>query len=295
MYEIRFPNLGIEFNHVGTGINIGGFEIMFYGIVIAFGFLLGMYASGRVAKKIGIDPEAIFDYVIVMIIPSIIGARLYYVIFSWDYYKNHLGEIINTRGGGLAIYGGIIAAVVVLLIFCRKKKINFFRFSDAAVVGLLIGQILGRWGNFFNREAFGGFTNGPFAMQIPTDYFYKIGRLSEVIESGLYDKAVYVEHSGHVHSFIQVHPTFLYEGMWNLGLLLLILLFLKFRKFDGQLFAIYVIGYGIGRFWIEGLRTDQLLIPGIHVPASQVVAVLFVIFGVIFMTINMKKIRSLKN
>lgn len=295
MYEIRFPNLGIEFEHIGTGISIGGFEIKFYGIVIALGFLLGMYFSSKAAKKIGLNPELVLDYVIWMIVPAIVGARLYYVIFSWDYYRNHLGEIINTRSGGLAIYGGIIAAAIVLFIFCKKKKVSILKFSDIAVIGLLIGQILGRWGNFFNREAFGGFTDGPLAMQIPTDYFLKVGRLSEIIESGLYDKAIYVQHSGHVHAFIQVHPTFLYEGLWNLALLLLIVYMLRHRKFDGQLAAIYAAGYGIGRFWIEGLRTDQLLIPGIKFPASQAVACILVISAVIFVIYQCRRKKCQKS
>lgn len=272
--EIRFPFLGIVFKHVGEGISIGGFEIKYYGMVIALGFLLGMLTAARMAKKNGINPDLVFDFIIAVMIPAIIGARLYYVIFSWDYYKDHLTEILNTRSGGLAIYGGIIASVIVMVIFCRVKKIEFFRLADIAVPGLLIGQILGRWGNFFNREAFGGFTNGPLAMQIPTDYFVKHGRLSEIVDAGLYDQAVFVGSGSHMNTYIQVHPTFLYEGLWNLALLIIIVIMSRHKKFDGQMLVIYAIGYGVGRFWIEGLRTDQLLIPGTQIAVSQVVAAL---------------------
>lgn len=273
--EIRFPFFGIVLKNVGDGINIGGFEIKYYGIVIALGFLLGMLAASRMAKKHGVDPDLVFDFVIVVLIPAIIGARLYYVIFSWDYYKNNLSEILNIRNGGLAIYGGIIASVIAMVIFCRVKKIEFFKLADVAVPGLLIGQIIGRWGNFFNREAFGGFTDGPLAMQIPTDYFVQHGRLSEIVDSGLYDQAVFAGTGSHMTTYIQVHPTFLYEGLWNLALLIIVILMSRYKKFDGELVAIYSIGYGIGRFWIEGLRTDQLLIPGTHIAVSQVIAVLF--------------------
>ena len=138
------------------------------------------------------DPELVFDYLITMIIPAIVGARLYYVIFSWDYYKNHLSEIIQIRNGGLAIYGGVIAGAITLYIFCKKKHLSMLQFGDVAVKGLLVGQILGRWGNFFNREAFGSYTNSLFAMQIPTNFFIEHGRIDEIVSNGLYDKATYV-------------------------------------------------------------------------------------------------------
>ena len=155
-HQIRFPHLGIVLKNVGDGINIGGFEIKYYGMIIATGFLLGLIVSYYAAKHENkFNPELIFDYLIAMIIPAIVGARLYYVIFSWDYYKNHLSEIIQIRNGGLAIYGGVIAGAITLYIFCKKKHISMLQFGDVAVKGLLVGQILGRWGNFFNREAFG--------------------------------------------------------------------------------------------------------------------------------------------
>ena len=246
--EIRFPNLGIVLKNVGEGFHIGNFEIRYYGVMIALGFLFGLTLSYYAAKRTkGFDPEMVFDYLICMVIPAIAGARLYYVIFSWDYYKEHLGEIIEIRNGGLAIYGGIIAAALVLFIFCRVRKVSMAQFTDIAVKGLLVGQILGRWGNFFNREAFGGFTDGLFAMQIPTDFFLEHGRLSEIIESGLYDKAVFLDAGSSAASYIQVHPTFLYESVWNLMVLLFILWFTKRKAFDGELTARYIVNDCTGR------------------------------------------------
>lgn len=279
--EIRFPHLGLVLKHIGDGVNIGGFEIKYYGIMIAMGFFFGLLMVYYAAKRTkGFDEELVFDYLICMIVPAILGARLYYVIFSWDYYKNHLGEILQIRNGGLAIYGGILAAVAVLWIFCKVKKISMLQFSDMLVKGLLIGQILGRWGNFFNREAFGGYTDGLFAMQIPTDYFLNQGRLSEIIEAGLYDKAVFLQSGNDIASYIQVHPTFLYEGLWNLGVLLVILWFTKRKTFDGQLLALYAAGYGIGRFWIEGLRTDSLMIGTTGIRVSQLLAAVIAVAGI---------------
>lgn len=279
--SIRFPHLGILLKNVGDGFSIGGFEIKYYGVIIACGFLFGLIVSYYAAKKAGqFDPELVFDYLICMLIPSIVGARLYYVIFSWDYYKNHLDEIVNIRSGGLAIYGGIIAAVITLFIFCKIRKVSAFQFGDVAIKGLLVGQILGRWGNFFNREAFGGFTDNLFAMQIPTDYFLQQGRLSEIIESGLYDKVVYLTSGNQAVSYIQVHPTFLYESLWNLAVLLLILWFTKRKTFDGELIALYAAGYGIGRFLIEGLRTDSLMLGSTGIRVSQLLALILAIGGI---------------
>ena len=276
-HQIRFPHLGIVLKNVGDGINIGGFEIKYYGMIIATGFLLGLIVSYYAAKHENkFDPELVFDYLITMIIPAIVGARLYYVIFSWDYYKNHLSEIIQIRNGGLAIYGGVIAGAITLYIFCKKKHLSMLQFGDVAVKGLLVGQILGRWGNFFNREAFGSYTNSLFAMQIPTNFFIEHGRIDEIVSNGLYDKATYVVSGNEAATFIQVHPTFLYELLWNIGVLAVVLLWTKKRKYKGQLFLIYLCGYGLGRCWIEGLRTDQLKFFGTQIAISQILsAVLF--------------------
>lgn len=285
--DIRFPNLGIVLEHVPTGITIGGFEIKFYGMVIALGFLAGLFMAQREAKRTGQDPELYMDYLLAMIIPAIAGARVYYVVFSWDYYKRHLSEILMIRNGGLAIYGGILASILTLVVFCKIRKQSILKMADTAVMGLLIGQIMGRWGNFFNREAFGSFTDSLFAMQIPTNYFSSF-QLADLAPSGVLDHIVEVNGA----SYIQVHPTFLYEGLWNLGVLLLLLWFRKRKKADGEMMAIYFMGYGIGRFLIEGLRTDSLYFFHTGIRVSQMLALILVIIGVAIFYEKKRKIRK---
>lgn len=277
---IRFPNLGLTLEHVGREITIGNFSIKYYGIIIALGFAAGLFLSMIEAKRTEQNPEDYLDYLLWVVIPAIIGARAYYVFFSWGYYKDHLLKIFAIREGGLAIYGGVIAAVLVLIIFCKRRKKSFFLMADTATMGLLVGQIIGRWGNFFNREAFGSYTNSLFAMQIPIqDTSYTTPELLE--------KAVQI---GNIN-YIQVHPTFLYEGLWNLGVLFFLFIWRKKKKFDGELICIYLVGYGVGRAWIEGLRTDQLLIGNTGIPVSQVLAGVLAIIGIAAMMINRKKER----
>lgn len=284
--DIRFPNLNLVFSNVGTGITIFGFEIKFYGMIIAVGFLAGLLVAQREARRTGQDPEIYLDYLLTMVIPAIVGARLYYVVFSWDYYKDHLNEILLTRNGGLAIYGGVLAALLTLVIFCKVRKYSPLLMADTAVMGLLIGQIFGRWGNFFNREAFGGYTDGLFAMQIPLSYFHD-GRIADLAASGVYEHLVTVGNQ----SYIQVHPTFLYECLWNIGVLLFLLWFRKRKKWDGQMLAVYFIGYGSGRFLIEGLRTDSLYFMGTGIRVSQMLALILVVLGIVWMIKN-RKIRA---
>ena len=278
--DIRFPHLGIVFSHVGQYIQIGNFKIMYYGIVIAIGFLLGLLVTRLEAKKTGQDVDVYLDYFLYMVIPAIIGARLYYVIFSWDYYKKHPIEILLFRNGGLGIVGGISMAVFVMFLFCKKRKYSFPLMLDTVVMGTLIGQILGRWGNFFNREAFGSYTDGILAMQIPAGYFERMGRTSELQSAGLMDHLVNVVIQGKSIPYIQVHPTFLYEGLWNLLILIFVFLYRKHKKFDGELLCIYLVGYGFGRFFIESLRTDQLLIGHTGIAATQVVCIFLFIGGI---------------
>ena len=277
--DIRFPHLGIVFSHVGRSLQIGSFQIMYYGVVIAIGFILGLFAAQRVARKTGQDTDVYLDYFIWMVIPAIIGARLYYVIFSWDYYGNHPLEIFNLRNGGLGIVGGISMAVLVMFFFCRKRKYSMLLMLDTVVTGTLIGQILGRWGNFFNREAFGSYTDSLLAMQIPVGYFEQAGRTSELQSAGLMDHLVNLTVNGQTVPYIQVHPTFLYEGLWNLLILIVVILYRKNKKFDGELVYIYFVGYGIGRLFIESLRTDQLTIANTGIAATQVVCILLIIGG----------------
>lgn len=270
--DIRFPNLGIVLKEVGDGISLGGFEIKYYGMIIATGFLLGLFFAMKEAKRAGQDPEMYLDFLLCMVIPTIVGARFYYVIFSWDYYKEDLMRIFRIREGGLAIYGGVIAGIIVLILFAKIRKQSFLKMTDTICMSLLIGQILGRWGNFFNREAFGGFTDGIFAMQIPVDYFRETGRIYEIAQTGLLEKTTEAVIQGTSVTCIQVHPTFLYESLWNLGLLLIIFLYRKHKKFDGELFAMYLAGYGAGRFWIESLRVDQLQIGTTGLAVSQLLS-----------------------
>lgn len=261
--DIRFPHLGIEIASLGKGITIGGFTIAFYGMIIAFGMVMGYLMTAFQAKRTGQEPDLYLDLALWDIVFAVIGARIYYVVFSWDYYKDNLLQIFNTRGGGLAIYGGVIAGVITTIIFGKVRKQNFFQLLDTACIGLITGQIIGRWGNFCNREAFGGYTNGLFAMQL---------KQSDVAASNLTHSVL--KHAVEIDGtrYIQVHPTFLYESFWNIGVLIILLLFTKHRKYNGQIFLIYLLGYGLGRAWIEGLRTDQLIFFGTGVAVSQVLS-----------------------
>ncbi len=260
--DIAFPNLGIYLRNVPKTIMIGNFGIALYGVVIAIGMILGLTLAARLMKKIGEDPDTIWDLAAYLIIFGIMGARIYYVIFMWDYYKNDPIQILNLRGGGLAIYGGIIAGVVTLWVYCKVKKKSLPVVLDCVVCGLLVGQILGRWGNFFNREVFGEYTDGLFAMRIPVS-MVRERDISPLIAS----------HMTEGTNYIQVHPTFLYEGMWNLMLLILLLLYLEHRKFNGEVALLYFAGYGIGRAIIESIRTDQLYITGTNIPVSMVLGI----------------------
>ncbi|MFI3171496.1 MAG: prolipoprotein diacylglyceryl transferase [Eubacteriales bacterium] len=260
--SIVFPNLGIELNNVGSSISIFGFEIAYYGMVIGLGILAGVWIATSEAKRTGQNPDHYYDMAMYGVVSSIIGARLYYVAFSWESYKDDLLSIFNIRQGGLAIYGGVIAAVITVFIFAKIKKLSPLQILDTVGLGLIIGQAIGRWGNFFNREAFGEYTDSLFAMRLPLDAV----RSGDVTQLML-DNIEYIDEV----AFIQVHPTFFYESIWNLGVLILLLFYRKHKKFQGELFLLYLAGYGAGRFWIEGLRTDQLqLANGIAV--SQMLA-----------------------
>lgn len=281
--NINFPHLGIYLENVGKNISIFGFEIAFYGITIAVAMLAGLWLAMRVAKKTGQDPDTYFNLGMIAIVCALIGARAYYVIFDWGNYKNNLLEIFNLRNGGLAIYGGVIGGVAATLVFARVKKQSFWQLADTASVALVLGQAIGRWGNFFNREAFGGYTDGLFAMQLPLNAVYSWDVTPEMLE--------HLQTVGGVQ-YIQVHPTFLYESVWNLGVLIFLLLYRKHRKFQGEIFLLYLLGYGLGRAWIEGLRTDQLWIPGTEIPVSQVLAVVLVIVSTVIIAAKRKRAEN---
>ncbi len=281
--SIRFVNIGVEIENLGKNISIFGFEVAYYGIIIAIGMMLALCLVFREAKRTGQNVDDYYDLAIVVIICGVIGARLYYVIFQWNEYKNNLISIFYIRNGGLAIYGGVIAGVLSCYVFSKMKKLSFPQMLDTGVLGLLVGQIIGRWGNFFNREAFGGYTNNLLAMQI------KLDEVGGVISQSVRNHIKVVDGI----QYIQVHPTFLYESIWNLLVLAVIMLYRKNKKFHGEIICIYMVLYGIGRFMIEGLRTDQLKIPVLNVAVSQVVSAIIVAAGIIIIVYNrMKNIQN---
>ena len=269
-YDISFPNLGINLEHVGKNIQVFGIEIAYYGIIIGAAILIGFIFATSEAKRTRQNPDDYLDMGIIGVIAGIAGARIYFVIFSWDLYKDNPLDIFNLREGGLAIYGGVIAAVIATFVLARIKHLSPFQILDTVALAILNGQMLGRWGNFFNREAFGEYTDGLFAMRLPLDAV-RSGDVTERMRE-------HIERIDGI-SYIQVHPTFLYESLWCCVLLILLFLYRKHKKYEGELFLLYIFGYALGRVWIEGLRTDQLILPGIGLPVSQLLAGCIVIFA----------------
>lgn len=257
---IRFPGLFGDWAITisSKAIDIGN-GIYWYGILIALGMLLALWWCMRQRTKYGIREDDLIDGLLWGIPSAIVGARLYYVLFYLSEFKDREGHFSWSKAiaiwdGGLAIYGGVIAVVIVAIILCRSRHIKLGAMMDLVVMGLLIGQAIGRWGNFLNREAFGSETTLPWRMQLTT-------RAGELVE---------------------VHPTFLYESLWNLiGLLLIVFVVSKARRFDGENTCFYFLWYGVGRFWIEGLRTDSLmLVPSIGLRVSQLLAGIAVVAGI---------------
>ena len=283
MNGIYFPGIGIGFDNVPTGIHIFGFEIKFYGILIAIGFFLAYLLAKYLGKKNGIDEEAYMDFLIILIPCALVGARLYYVIFNFGNFSDPsiaktLWNIINFRNGGLAVYGGLILGVTAAVIYTKKKKIDFFKFTDTIAFGILIGQILGRWGNFFNREAFGAYTSSFIRMAIPLDFYKNEGSLTYYEQTGIISNQMLLNtEMVKGTECITVYPTFLLEGLWNLAVLIFLIIYYKHRKVDGEISLFYVILYGVGRFMIEALRTDSLMVGPLKI--SQIVAVLCVVGG----------------
>ncbi len=281
--SIRFPGLGIVLPNVGKSIHIGSFEIAFYGLVITFGMICGVLIAMHLAKKTGQNPDNYFDLAIIAIIASVIGARVYYVIFAWeDMFKDDPIQVFNIRNGGLAIYGGVITAIITTFIFTKVKKLKFSLFCDTAGCGLVLGQIIGRWGNFFNRECFGEYTDSFFAMQLPVSAV----RQNEVTKL-MWDNLAVVDGV----EYIQVHPTFLYESLWNLCVLIIMLILIKKKSFDGEVFLFYLAGYGIGRFWIEGLRTDQLKLGHTGIAVSQMLGIIMFIATTLAIVIKLALLK----
>ncbi len=247
MNNVSFPALGLSFDlsPVAFKLPFVG-EVRWYGLLIGLGIILAFFYCSRVAKKEGISADILADIIIYSLPVAVICARTYYVIFSWDKYKDNLSDVFKIWEGGLAIYGGLIGAVITSAIYCKIKKINVLKVLDICCLGLLIGQLIGRWGNFMNAEAFGGYCENFLRMSINGE--------------------------------APVHPTFLYESLWNLAGLVILSLLHKKKPFDGYTFFCYIMWYGLGRYFIEGLRADSLYIGNYRV--SQIVALVCVFIGI---------------
>ncbi len=280
---IWFPNLNLEFyNFDGIAFNLFGLEVMWYGVIIMTGVVLAYILASWNANRQGYDKDMFVDFLPFMIIWGIIGARAYYVIFAWDQYKDNLLSIFNIRGGGIAIYGAIIAGVLYAIYFTKKRKINFFTFADIAMPSLLLGQAIGRYGNFVNREVYGGFTENIFAMRILLE---DAQILNDEILNNL------IEYNG--ATYIQVHPTFFYESTLNFCIVIALLLYTKRKRFEGEVFFLGMLGYGIVRFIVEGIRVDQLLIPNTTIAISQLLGICIAIASFIaIIVLNNKKKKN---
>lgn len=264
--EVLFPGLGWEFDVYDTLVEIpfgdNVISIKFYGAIIAFGFTLAVLFGGRKAYVWKMSIDKMLDVLIWGTIGGIVGARAYYVIFEWDYFKNHPDEIIQIWNGGLAIYGGIIGALIAAYFVCKKVDLSFLKLLDLAGMSLLIGQGIGRWGNYTNQEAFGTNTTLPWGMTSDKVVAYINSHQAEFAQNGI-----------EMNPDLPVHPTFLYESLWCLlGFLILFIVCQKFHKFDGQLFLGYGIIYGVERAIVEGLRTDSLYIGDTNLRVSQVLS-----------------------
>nr|WP_022752671.1 prolipoprotein diacylglyceryl transferase [Butyrivibrio fibrisolvens] len=280
--SIAFPHLGIYLKYIPKSFTVFGFRIAMYGLIIGIGVLCGVSLAAHIAKKTGQNPDWYWDLAIYLLIFSIMGARLYYVIFAWDYYKNDPIEILNIRNGGLAIYGGVIVGFITLAVYVKLKHKSYRLMADTGIFGVIMGQIIGRWGNFTNREAFGDYTDSLFAMRLPVSMVRSI-EITDKMQA----------HMSTATNYIQVHPTFLYESLWNVFILTLMLLYIKHKKFHGEVALLYLGGYGFGRGLIESLRTDQLHLPGTSIPVSQLLG--FTLFAFALITDIAVRIYMKKN
>lgn len=237
-----------------VAFTIFGLDIMWYGVLMASAMILCVVLALREGKRVNISEDDILNLAIIAIPSGLLGARLYYVIFNWSWYSNHLSEILNFRGGGMAIHGALIGGILAGFIYTKVKKINFFKMADTVMIGIPLGQAIGRWGNYINGEAHGGPTNLPWGIMVDG---------------------------------IKVHPTFLYESIWDLAIFIFLWYFRKHKKYEGQLAIYYLILYSIGRFFIEGLRTDSLMIGPLRM--AQVISLVTIIVCVILHKILSKK------
>lgn len=263
MEPILFPNLNITIDINPIAFSLFGRDIYWYGILIAIGAMLAIILAKRDDGKYGLKWDDVIDYVFIAIIVGFICARMYYVVFQWDYYKNNLSEIYKIWHGGIAIYGGIIGALITAFVYCKKKNMSFLSLCDYGAPYLPLAQAIGRWGNFINREAYGAVT----------DSFLKMG---------VFDSSI--------GEYIFVHPTFLYESILNFGIFLFLMIRRKKENKKGSMFYWYMFLYGIGRAVIEGLRADSLYLANFRV--SQILALIFaIVFGILLF--RQKQIKSI--
>lgn len=242
-----------------VAFTIFGIDVMWYGILMATGMILGTYLALKEAERVGISEDDVLNLAIFAIPAGVLGARLYYVIFNWRYYSQNPSQILNFRGGGMAIHGALIGGILAGLIYTKIKKINFFKMADIALIGMPLAQAIGRWGNYINGEAHGGPTNLPWGIMVDG---------------------------------VKVHPTFLYESIWDFGIFIFLWMFRKKKKYEGQVAVYYIILYSLGRFFIEGLRTDSLMIGPLRM--AQVISLVGVVGGIIAHIYLLKKNNNKK-
>ena len=262
--EVQFPGLGLKFNVDPVAFRIGNFEVYWYGILIAAALVLCIVLALKQAKKNNFPDTLVYDTMLVTIPCAIIGARAYYVIFNWDIYKDNIKSVFDTRAGGLAVYGGILACILGLLIMCKIRKIPFTSLADFVVVYLPLGQAIGRWGNFFNQEAFGTTTTMPWGMWSESTRSYLVRFCPDLV------------------ALSPVHPTFLYESVADLIIFIILLQVRKKSTHSFETSCTYFILYGAVRFFIEGLRTDSLYITGTQIRASQALSLFLLLFGLFY-------------
>ena len=278
-YHVQFPGLGLEFTLDRVAFTVFGMPIYWYGILIATGLALAIVFAFSHARRFGIDSDRMVDVILIGTVCAVIGGRAFYVATAPFEYAS-FAEMLDIRLGGVAIYGAVIAAFLSGYFACRWRKVPILPMFDLAGMGFLLGQGIGRWGNFMNCEAFGGYTDSLFAMRIKRSIVNESMISQELLENLITENGI---------EYIQVHPTFLYESMWNLGLLLFMLWYRKRKKFTGEMLLIYLTGYGIGRAWIEGLRTDQLLIPGTELAVSQVLSMVIAVISLAVLLFHRRK------
>ncbi len=274
---VSFPELGWSFNVPRVAFNIFGKPIYWYGIIIAAAFLICVLWAMKDAPKYDLVPDTIIDLMLFAAPAAIICARLYYVIFTWSDYSDNLIDILNLRKGGLAIYGGIIGAIITAYFLARYKRIPIMKLFDFTIPYVALGQAIGRWGNFFNQEAFGTNTSLPWGMTSPTITSYLTNKADSI------QKTVGIT----VNPDLPVHPTFLYESLWNIAIFAFLMWMRKRKKFSGEIFCLYFITYSIGRAIIEGLRTDSLMLGNLRV--SQFLSILLIVaFGILVIVLRNK-------